>query len=69
MAALGEAIAASLASEATLRFSYDASVPTRLLMRLAWVRADEVAERKAERTAERGAPKRGPSAGAEMRAR
>ena len=48
---LEEELAGYLHNKATLRFSYEEAVPTRLIARMAKVRAAEAAERKAGRGA------------------
>jgi uncharacterized protein YdhG (YjbR/CyaY superfamily) len=56
VAALGEELAGSLHSKATIHFSYEDPVPTRLIARIAKVRAAEVTELKAARVG--ASPKR-----------
>jgi uncharacterized protein YdhG (YjbR/CyaY superfamily) len=56
LAALGDELAGSLHSKATIRFSYEDPVPTRLVARIAKLRAAEVAELRAARVGAR--PKR-----------
>jgi uncharacterized protein YdhG (YjbR/CyaY superfamily) len=49
-------LAGSLHSKATIRFSYDVAIPTRLITRIAKLRASEVAERDVASAAKRAAP-------------
>jgi uncharacterized protein YdhG (YjbR/CyaY superfamily) len=55
--AMGDELAGRLHSKATLRFSYAEAVPTRLIARIAKLRAAEAAEIKEARAAKKGAKK------------
>jgi uncharacterized protein YdhG (YjbR/CyaY superfamily) len=56
--ALEEELAGSLHSKATIRFSLVDAVPTRLIARIAKLRAAEVAARETARPARRAAPRK-----------
>jgi uncharacterized protein YdhG (YjbR/CyaY superfamily) len=69
VAALGNELAGSLHSKATIRFSYGDAIPTRLITRIAKLRAAEVAERKTARVARKAAARKAASRRAKPDAR
>ena len=58
VAALRKELAGMLHSKATIRFPFGAAVPTRLIARIAKLRAAEVTELETARTAKRKASQR-----------
>jgi uncharacterized protein YdhG (YjbR/CyaY superfamily) len=61
--ALEKELAGSLHSKATIHFSFADAVPTRLITRIAKLRAAEVAERELARSAKRAASRKAKPAG------
>jgi uncharacterized protein YdhG (YjbR/CyaY superfamily) len=56
--ALGDALAGSVHSKATLRFPYEGRVPARLVARIAKLRAAEVADEQAARAEKKAAARK-----------